>query len=199
MGIERPDDIKPAFAGQNAGRIGDPELIRTLGFKLPDPVWCDRAVMPAIGRCDPKLRTLAGPASLLAHESGNPVVVARTTQHLRQSRAAIGIATARKLIADALAQRKVGPLPRAGLLLGSLTGIIAAAQDEQSLAQPRRLVLAAHCFDSGIPLGDISERVPSDFSRTSRCSNSFAFSSSSRRISGSPLALLLLAARSAIQ
>src|SRR5213076_155405 len=63
--------------------------------------------------------------------------------------------------------------------------IIAAARDEKRFAQPRDLVSAAHLLDSGIPLGGASERMPSDFFKTSRCSKSLAFSARNRRISAS--------------
>src|SRR6058998_99743 len=63
--------------------------------------------------------------------------------------------------------------------------VITTARDQERFAQPGCLVLAAHLFDSGIPLGGASERMPSDFFKTSRCSKSLAFSARNRQISAS--------------
>ena len=65
--------------------------------------------------------------------------------------------------------------------------VIAAARDQKSLTQPCYFVLAAHLFDLGIPLGGASERMPSDFFRTSRCSKAWR---SPRASAGSPLPVL---------
>src|SRR5437016_10281854 len=77
--------------------------------------------------------------------------------------------------------------------------IIATARDQESFAQPCHLVLAAHLFDSGIPLGGASERMPSDFFNTSRCSRSLAFSARKRRISASSSSTLRLGLCSALR
>src|SRR5437868_3949316 len=63
--------------------------------------------------------------------------------------------------------------------------VIAAARDQERIAQPGHLVVSAHLSDSGILLGGTSERMPSDFFKTSRCSKSLAFSVRNRRISAS--------------
>ena len=68
--------------------------------------------------------------------------------------------------------------------------VIATTRDQQRLTQPGDFVLAAHLFDSGIPLGGTSERMPSDFFKTSRCSKSLAFSARNRRISASSASTL---------
>src|SRR6266404_4975800 len=76
-------------------------------------------------------------------------------------------------------------LPRAGLTAALHPVVIAAARDQERFAQPGYLVLAAHLFDPGIPLGGTSERMPRDFFKTSRCSKSLVFSARKRRISAS--------------
>ncbi|MEO5721634.1 MAG: hypothetical protein ABIR71_09215 [Chthoniobacterales bacterium] len=73
--------------------------------------------------------------------------------------------------------------------------VIAAARDQERFAQPRHFVLAAHDFDSGIPLGGTSERMPRDFFSTSLCSNSFAFSCRKRWFSTSNCSTLRLRLR----
>src|SRR5436305_7575903 len=80
---------------------------------------------------------------------------------------------------------RVFELARAGLTAPFHPVVIAAARDQKRFTQPSHLVLAAHLFDPGIPLGGTSERMPSDFFSTSRCSKSFAFSARKRRISAS--------------
>jgi len=63
--------------------------------------------------------------------------------------------------------------------------VITTARDQERFAQPGCLILAVHLFDSGILLGGASERMPSDFFKTSRCSKSLAFSVRNRRFSAS--------------
>src|SRR6266513_2845994 len=70
--------------------------------------------------------------------------------------------------------------------------VIATARDQERLAQPGHLVESAHLLDSGIPLGGASERMPSDFFKTSRRSKSLAFSARKRRISASSASTLRL-------
>src|SRR5438105_11009539 len=141
--------------------------------------------MATVGSCHAILGTSAGEESLETHESSNAVTSTRAAQHVRQSRTAIGLTTAHKLFANACAQAVVLALARSRMTMTLDPIIIAAARDQQSLAKPCDVVLAAHLFDSGIPLGGTSERMPSDFFNTSRCSKSLAFSALKRRISAS--------------
>src|SRR6266513_2725480 len=136
------------------------------------------------------LGTLTSEEALQAHEPGDAIAPSRTAKDVGQSRTAVGLTTAHKLLADALAQASVLQLPRARAASTLDPIIIAAARDQESFAQPCHLVLAAHLFDSGIPLGGTSERMPSDFFNTSRCSKSLAFSARKRRISASSSATL---------
>src|SRR6185295_9041997 len=66
--------------------------------------------------------------------------------------------------------------------------VLTAARDQERFAQPGCFVLAAHLFDLGIPLGDASERMPSDFFKLHAALKVLR---SQRAIDGSPLRVLL--------
>src|SRR2546430_16315998 len=121
---------------------------------------------------------------------GDAIAPSWTAQDVGQARTAVGLTTAPKLLANALAHLGVPQVPFAGLAPPLFPVVVAAARDQQSFAQPCHLILAAHLFDSGIPLGGTSERMPGDFFNTSRCSKSLAFSARKRRISPSSSATL---------
>ena len=161
---------------RHARGITDPELIGTSDGEVSHPIGRDRSAVAAVGRGVSILGALPGKESFRTHEPGNAIASSRAAQRLRQPRTAVGLTTAGKLLPDACAQEGVLELARTGLAAPLFPSVIAAARDEQGLAQPSYLILAAHLFDPGIPLGGASERMPSDFFSTSRCSRSLAFS-----------------------
>jgi hypothetical protein len=59
--------------------------------------------MSAIGRPGPVLGSLPGEEPFLAHEPSDAIAPAGATQNVRQPRTAIGLATAGKLLPNALA------------------------------------------------------------------------------------------------
>ena len=183
--IQDRDEIEPALAGEDAGGIGDPSLIGPVDSEGWEPVRCDRSAMVAVGRLRPVLGALPGEDPFRAHEPGNAIAPTGATQSLSQSRTAIGLAAAGKLLSNALAQMDVLELARAGLTTPLHPVVITAARNQERFAQPCYLIGAAHLFDSGIPLGGTSERMPRDFFNTSRCSKSLLFSARKRRISAS--------------
>jgi hypothetical protein len=144
----------------------------------------------AVGAGRAILGALPGKDPLRAHEAGDAVAPSCAAERTREPWAAVGLTTVGKLLADAFAQAGVLHLPRSGLATPLFPVVITAARDQHGFAQPSHLILAAHLFDPGIPLGGTSERMPSDFFRTSRCSKSLAFSSRNRRFSASSSCLL---------
>src|SRR5947209_6635993 len=67
-------------------------------------VGSDRSSVAAIGSCHTILGTLAGEETLQAHESSDAITPTRAAQYVCQSRTAVGLTTAHKLLANALAQ-----------------------------------------------------------------------------------------------
>src|ERR1700687_1179533 len=123
--------------------------------------------MAAVGSSRTVLRSLPGEDPLQAHEPSNAVAPPRASQHPCQPRAAVSLATAGEFLSDAFAQADVLQLARSRLSAPFFPVVITAARDQKRLAQPGYFVLAAHLFDSGIPLGGASERMPRDFFKTS--------------------------------
>ena len=194
--IEHGHEIQPTLAGEDACGIGNPDLIGSLNLEMSYSIGCYGTTMAAVSGSRPIFRSLPGEDSLQAHEPGDAVASPRAAQHPCQSRAAVSLTTAHKLLADALTQLSVFQLARTWAATPPLPTVIAAARHQQGLAQPGNPILAAHLLDSGIPLGGTSERMPSDFFKTSRCSKSLAFSARRRRIFASSSLTLPPALRS---
>ncbi len=98
--IEDGDQIQPALAGEDAGGIGDPDLIGATDFEALETVRCDRSAMAAIGGGVAILRALPGKEAFGTHEPGDAIAPSWTTEHSGQARTAIGLTTARELLAD---------------------------------------------------------------------------------------------------
>jgi hypothetical protein len=103
VAVQDGDEVKPALGGQDASGIGHPDMIGTADGKVLEAIRRDRAAMSAIGRPRPVLGALPGEEPLLTHESSDAIAPAGATQSLRQPRTAIGLATADKLLPNALA------------------------------------------------------------------------------------------------
>jgi hypothetical protein len=151
-------------------------LIGVSNSEVVQSVRRDGSAVTAVGSGCSIFGALPGKDSLQAHKASNAIAPPRAPQHPCQPRAAISLATAGEFPSDAFAQADVLQLARSGLSAPFFPVVITAARDQKRLAQPGYFVLAAHLFDSGIPLGGASERMPRDFFKTSRCSKSLAFS-----------------------
>ena len=193
--VQDGNQIEPALAGEDAGGIGDPDLVGTLHFEVLEAVGCDGAAVAAVGGGVAILGALPGKEALGTHEPGDAIAPSWTTQRMGQARTAGSPTTAVELLMDTGAEMSVLQLPRPRLVTPFFPVVITAARDQQRFAQPRHFVLAAHHFDSGIPLDGTSERMPNDFFSTSRCSNSFAFSCRKRWFSASNCSTLRLGLR----
>ncbi len=98
--IEDCDQIQPALAGENAGGIGDPDLVGTTDFEALETVRCDRSTMAAIGGGVTILGALAGKEAFGTHEPGDAVTPPGATERTGESRAAISLTAARELLSD---------------------------------------------------------------------------------------------------
>ena len=161
--VQDGDQIEPALAGEDAGGIGHPDLIGALHLETWEAIGRDRPTVAAVGRGVSILGALPGKEALGTHEPGDAIASPRTTQRMRQPRTAVGATTAIELLMDTGPEMGVLQLPRPRSVMPLFPVVIAAARDQQRFAQPRHFVLAAPEFDSGIPLGGASERMPIDF------------------------------------
>ena len=128
----RPDRASPRRSGHRSHRwprLRWDDLLLSL-----ETVGCNRSAVTAVGGGVPILGALPGKEVFLTHEPGDAIAPSWTTKHTGQARTAIGLTTARKLLADASAQRAALALPRPGLLAPLLPVVIAAARDEQRFA-----------------------------------------------------------------
>src|SRR6266576_3459052 len=78
--IQDRDQIQPTLAGEDAGRIGGPNLIGSLEDEALDAIWRDGSTVAAVGSGSSIFGTLPGEEALLAHEAGNAVATSRTAQ-----------------------------------------------------------------------------------------------------------------------
>ena len=129
--IEDGDEIEPALGGEDAGGIGHPGLIGSVNGEVWKPVGCDRSAVLAVGCPGSVFGALPGKDPLRAHETSDAIAPAGATQSLRQSWTAIGLATAGKLLANALAEMDVFQLARAGSAPAFGPLVIAAARDQE--------------------------------------------------------------------
>jgi hypothetical protein len=183
--IEDGDQIQPALASQDAGRIGHPDLIWTTHDQALETVGSDRSTVPAVGRAHAIFGALPGEEPLGAHEPGNAIAPPGAAQRMGEPRTAVGLVATGELVPDTLVQTSGLHLPRARLASEPHPIVITAARDQERFTQPRLTCIGRSSVGSGIPLCGTSERMPSDFFSTSRCSKSFAFSVRKRRMSAS--------------
>ncbi len=99
--VENCDQIQPALAGENAGGIGDPDLVGTMDAQAWETVGRDRSTMTAVGGGVTILRALPGKEAFGPHQPGDTIAPSWTTEHTGQARTAIGLTTARELLPDA--------------------------------------------------------------------------------------------------
>src|SRR6266576_4562107 len=196
--IEDRDEIQPALSGEDGSGIADPDLIGASNCEVLQSVRSNGSTMATVGGGRSIFGALPGKDSLQAHKTGNTVAPSRTAQCVSKPRATVSLATAGKFLSDALTQAAVLQLARSGLSAPLFPVVVTAARNQKRLTQPGYFVLAAHLLDSGISLGGASERMPSDFFITSRCSKSLAFSWRKRRFSASSSSKLRAGLRPAL-
>jgi hypothetical protein len=98
--IQDRNQIQPSLTGENAGRVGRPNLVRAFDDEAFKTVRRDRSAVAAVGRGDAILRALPSEDALLAHEPSNAVTPSRTTKHMSESRTTVGLTATSKLLAD---------------------------------------------------------------------------------------------------
>ena len=99
--IQDRDQIEPTLAGQDAGGIGDPDLIRPLHGEARETVGRDRSAVAAVGGGVAILGALPRKEAFLAHETGDAVTPSGATERTGESRTAISAATAGELLHNA--------------------------------------------------------------------------------------------------
>lgn len=132
--VQNGDQIQPALAGQEAGRIGDPDLVRTLDHETWERIGCDRSAMAAVGGGVAILGALPRQEAFGTHEPGDAVTPSWAAEHAGESRAAISLATAGEFLPDAGPQVDRLGLPRPRLSPSLFPVVIAAARDQEGLA-----------------------------------------------------------------
>ena len=110
--IQDGDKIQPTLSGEDASRVGGPDLVGAFERESSNAVRRDGSAVAAVGRGPSIFGTLPSEDALRAHETGNTVAPSRTAQRTSQPRAAISLTTAGKLFSDALAQADVLQLAR---------------------------------------------------------------------------------------
>ena len=101
--IQDRDQIQPALSSEDCGGIADPDLIGASNGEVVQSVRRNGSTMAAVGGSHAIFGTLTCEDALCAHDTGNAVASSRTTKHLSQPRAAIGLTTADKGFSNALA------------------------------------------------------------------------------------------------
>ena len=107
VNIQDSDQVQPALSGQDAGGVGDPNLVWALYGEVLQSVGRDRSTVAAVGGGGTILGALSGKNPLLTHQPRNAVAPSGTAQRMSQSWTAIGLATAGKFLTDALTQTRV--------------------------------------------------------------------------------------------
>jgi hypothetical protein len=113
--VQDRDEVQPALAGEDAGGIGDPDLIRSSDGEVLQAVGHDWSAVVTVGRSRSVFRALPCEDSLQTHETGNAVAPAGAAQRACQPWAAVGLPAAGKFVPDALAQTGVLEFAWAGL------------------------------------------------------------------------------------
>src|SRR5436190_846120 len=94
--IKDRNQIQPALSCEHASGIGGPYLIKPLHGETSEPIRSNGSAVAAVSGSGSILRALPSVESLLAHEPGDAVASSWTTQGMSDSRATVGLATARK-------------------------------------------------------------------------------------------------------
>ena len=102
--IQDGNKIQPTLAGENAGRVGGPNLVGPLDYETSKTVRGNWAAMAAVGGGVSILGALPREETLYPHETGNAVASPRASQHSSQPGTAIGLTTPHKFFSNALAQ-----------------------------------------------------------------------------------------------
>ena len=110
--IKHGDEVQPALAGEDAGGIGSPDLIASLNAKMSDAVRRNRSMVTAVCGDGAILGTLPSEDPFCAHETGDAVASSRAAEYPSYPWATVGLTTAHKLLANALAQAAVLQLAR---------------------------------------------------------------------------------------
>src|SRR5207248_6654980 len=92
------------------------------------------STVTVVGRGHSIFGALSGEHPLLAHEAGDAVAPSRAAEGTSQPRTTVGLTTARKLLANALAQANVRHLSWPGLMATLFPVVIATARDQERLA-----------------------------------------------------------------
>ncbi len=122
------------MAGQDAGGIGDPDLVGTLDSEAWETIGRDRSAVSAVGSGVTILRALPGKEAFGTHQPGDAIAPSGTTKHLSQARTAIGLTAARELLPDPSAEEAALDLTRPGLFASFFPVVIAAARDQEGFA-----------------------------------------------------------------
>jgi len=80
--IEDGDQIEPALAGEDAGGIGDPDLVGAFYREAWKPIGSNGSAMAAVGGSVAILGTLPGKEVFGPHEPGDAIAPPGTTKHL---------------------------------------------------------------------------------------------------------------------
>ncbi len=99
--IEDGNQIQPALAGEDAGGIGDPDLVRTSDSQTWETVRGDQSAVAAMGGGVTIPGALPGKEAFGPHEPGDAIAPSGATEHLRQARTAVSAATAGELLPNA--------------------------------------------------------------------------------------------------
>ena len=99
--------MEPALAGEDAGGIGHPDLVGTTDSEALETVRRDRSSVTAVGGGVTILGALPGKEAFGAHEPGDAIASAGTTEDTGQARTAIGLTTARELLPDPSAKKRL--------------------------------------------------------------------------------------------
>ena len=125
--IKDRNQIQPTLSCEHASGIGGPYLIKPLRGETSEPIRGNGSAVAAVSGSGSILRALPSVESLLAHEPGDAVASSWTTQRMRQSWAAVSLATASKFLSDALAQADVFQLARSKLAAPLFPVVVTAA------------------------------------------------------------------------
>lgn len=96
--VQDGDEVQPTLAGEDAGGIGDPDLIRSSDGEVLQAVWRNRPAVAAVGRPRSIFRALPCEDALQTHETSNAVAPAGAAQRACQPWTAVGLTTAGKRI-----------------------------------------------------------------------------------------------------
>ena len=90
-------------------------------------MWCDGTAVAAVSCGMSIFRALPGKETFAAHQPGNAITSARTTQNMSQAWAAVGLTTTGELLADPRSQESALDLARTGSATPLFPVVIAAA------------------------------------------------------------------------